>query len=105
MAQRRNSYRADSAEVQGEGSFVTLRSFRWGEVKDKVAVKQDVDGQTVETVTANIEFLASAILEWNWVDDDGNPLPLPKDNPGVMDLLTLEEITFLSQQSVGKFRR
>jgi hypothetical protein len=40
-------------------------------------------------------FICSLILDWNWVDDDGHPLPSPHNNPDVYELLTDDEGAFL----------
>jgi hypothetical protein len=35
------------------------------------------------------------VRDWNWVDEDGEPLPNPQEDPNVLDTLTDEEFNFL----------
>jgi len=42
-------------------------------------------------------LLEKHIVEWNWVDDDGDPLALPKDNPETLDDLTDAESELLAR--------
>jgi hypothetical protein len=91
MSQRLTATRRiDSAQVQGEGSFVILRNLTVGEASDFI---RTASGNAVEVRAA---FLAGKVVEWNWVDGDGNPLPQPTDE-SVLRLLTLEEQMFLVQ--------
>lgn len=39
--------------------------------------------------------LAKFIIEWNWVDDDGNPLPQPKNDFTVLGKLYTHEYSFI----------
>lgn len=39
--------------------------------------------------------LSRLIVEWNWVDDDGNPLPQPRDDFKVLGKLYTHEYSFL----------
>ncbi len=41
------------------------------------------------------------IKEWNWVDDDGNALPLPSQNPEILDDLTDDETVFIMEKVMG----
>lgn len=47
------------------------------------------------------QLMIDHIAEWNWVDDEGKPLPLPKTNPEVIDELMNEEIRFLTRAITG----
>ena len=82
--------RVDSAQVQGEGSYALLKSPSIGDIRD---------GQLPDTSdrTANMDFavslLGKLVKEWNWVDDDGNPLPAPSAE--VINGLPYAEIKFL----------
>lgn len=95
MAQRQFLYQYDSAAVQGEGSYVKLRALKWGDSK-KLAARRDAMSQE-EQVLLHEEMIREHVVEWNWVDYDGNPLPLPKENPQILDDMTNEEMTFLSE--------
>lgn len=52
-------------------------------------------------MTTTLNLLATHVTEWNWVDDDGVPLPLPKDDASVMDRLTDAELQVLSNALQG----
>jgi hypothetical protein len=93
MAERKYKVlnRVDSAEVQGEGSFVLLKRPSWSEMRKYMEGKIDAEDLTVY----GKQYLQMTVLDWNWVDDNGNPLPKPSDNPDVIDQLSIEESTFL----------
>jgi len=84
--------KVDSAEVQGEGSWIIIRK-----VGFEIVRGQNVDD--LKDADQNIELAYEAtktvLYEWNWVDDEGNPLPQPKDDPEVFDELTVEEQLFI----------
>ena len=87
----------DSTKVQSEGSFVKIKALLWGEGKD-VAKWETVDG---DKATDTIEqFLTEHVLEWNWVDGDGQPLPqLSQEN--CLDRLTKAEMAYLIAITTG----
>lgn len=47
------------------------------------------------------EFLAKTVVDWNFTDDAGQPLPLPKDKPEVINDLTIEVIQLITRQITG----
>lgn len=105
MAKRQNTRKIPSVEVQGEDSFVTVRKVTWAQViesQKKVLAAGTADDAppTLDAVLANDtairEMLRTNVIGWNWVDDDGRPLPLPHDE-GSFNLLSLDEVTFLVQ--------
>lgn len=74
MAKRKRAsiQRFETEEVQGEGSYVELRSLTLGEIRKwRKATKND-DADPVETVS---KILVKQLVEWNWVDDDDKDLP------------------------------
>ena len=116
-------------EVMGEGSFVVfLRPDLM--VKDQVAqqdmledagVKFNIKGEMTggeftpsDMKRFGLESLSDALIEWDWVDFDGEPLPMPTpDDPEntqriIVEHLRAEEVSFLSDklrdlyQSPGK---
>ncbi len=38
------------------------------------------------------------VVSWNLTDDAGNPLPVPREKPEVLDELPVEAIQFIAQQ-------
>lgn len=90
MAERlTGKIRVDSAAVQGAGSFVLLRALTVAEAR---AILERKSGETVAIPLAE---LAQRIIGWDWVDHNGNPLPIPAETPGAIDDLTADEIRFL----------
>ncbi len=101
MGRRRSIRRVASDVVQGEGSWVEVREVKYGDYKnyrqmttkaqdmaDPVAREQagaDLDGQVV----------CENVVDWNWVDDADEQLPLPSSDPSVIDDLTVKEKGFL----------
>lgn len=81
MAKRKGtSWKVGTESVQGEGSWVQLRGTTVGE--QKAARAGELEDDTL---------IQEHVLAWNWVDDAGNDLPLPKDEPGIVDTLTADE--------------
>ena len=96
MAQRKHKKyrRVDSSEVQGDGSFVLLKSPGFSELRSlgKLARMREEDVAEIESLGSIVSDL---IVEWNWVDDDNNPLPQAKDKPEIIDELSYQEQIFV----------
>lgn len=91
MANRlyKRTYRVDSPDIQGEGSFVEFKRLTFEEMKPVLAAKEH---QSWERVKASV-------VTWNWVDDAGEPLPNPHEHPEVLETLISEEVLFLMRAS------
>lgn len=96
MPQRSNTRKVMSPKVQGKDSFVEFRKITYGESKalrlEAKAHKDDEEWQ----MSSSEALLTDHIVDWNWVDGEGKPLPLPKDDPTVIEILNDDEITFLT---------
>lgn len=120
MAQRQGSVRVPSDDVQGEGSFVVVRKIGYAQKQLASRMLADACGgrlprrpdEAEERFTASTEFLTGNddftrqlltenVLAWNWVDDDGQALPLPRAG-GVIERLTDDEVTFLARAIQGQ---
>jgi hypothetical protein len=92
MAKRNSTKQVDSEAVQGEGSHVVLRRVKvgaWRKLKERTAELK------ADNFAIDLETIQDHVIEWDWVDDDGKPLPLPSDG-SIDDLdLTIEEKSFL----------
>ena len=98
MPQRKHKLiqRIDSAEVQGEGSYVIVQNLNLEQAKGLYGSAKSANRDSEdEMLTLGIQILKDLIIEWNWVDDDDNPLPQPKEHPEVLDTLPYQEATFL----------
>lgn len=91
MPKRQRVKRFDSTEVQGEGSFVTCSSTTLGEQRE--IGRRQKDGEDMGLV--GLDVLRTHILQWNWVDDDGEPMPQVSTDPDILDELTDAELEFL----------
>lgn len=90
----------NTEEVQGEGSFVKLRDRSYGKSKEIAAqVANMTDEEKAESV---LQDMRDRILEWNWVDDDGQPLPLPSEDPDLFDRLYEQEVQLLTKVIRGQ---
>jgi hypothetical protein len=88
--QRKNVRLVDSSEVQGEDSWIKIRQPTVRETRQ--TVKPDLELEDI-----GVSFIQRVIVGWNWVDDDGNPLPQVKDDPGVLEDLTPSEMSFIEK--------
>jgi len=77
----RQNKRVDCKAVQGDGAYMLIQPLTFGERKSGISV----------------DALLSRIVEWNWTDWEGNPLPLPH-NDEARDLLTDAEVEFILAQ-------
>ena len=80
----------DSSEVQGKNSFVLMQAPTMGDIQ-AIALPNTTDKN------ANMEYamflLGRLVKNWNWVDDNGDPLSKPSEE--VIMNLPYAEIKFL----------
>src|SRR4029077_20749203 len=87
---------------QGEDGFVVVKrmtveeSTAFGKLFTKV---QDKDSDEQEMTVR--QAVADVVLEWNWVDDNGDPLPKPHGNVEVVGKLLNVELEWLFQAIAG----
>ena len=90
MAKRKNIIRISTESVQGEGSFVAFKRPTLDEI---TALAKATENATQEEQIAYARALVSEyVVDWDWVDDDDNPLPLPQLDPSVVGKLTDTEL-------------
>ena len=95
MAKRLTStFKLNTESVQGEGSFAIIRRVN---VKEQRQIMEMVDNEAISAFDLGCHLLKQNVLEWNWVDDDDQPLPNPKDDTEVIELLTDDEIKILGE--------
>lgn len=85
MAKRITSRRFETPNLQGEDSYIELSGLKIGERREYFAASKAEDFNMLEV---GVDLFVKHIKGWNWVDDDGKPLPLPADDPSVIDDLT-----------------
>lgn len=98
MPKRQTVKRHATDEIQGEGSYVIVTGVKIGEIRKIKKLSEDPEYDQFE---GGLEMVADHVREWNWVDDEGKPLPLPKDDPLVVDDLTNEETEYLAELLIG----
>jgi len=98
MAKRQSIRRIDSEEVMGEGSYVIARSILYSEAR---GAKDEGDDKDIVV----LNLVADSLVEWDWVDFDGNDMPLPKDGTELSQMLTIPEVQFLTQELMGSLEK
>lgn len=98
MPQRQGAVRVDSTAVQGEGAYVVLRKLTVGEIK---TMRNEAGKEDADTFTLSDDIIRARIVEWNWCDESGAPLPQPREHPEVCDSLTDDEFAFLAEAIAG----
>lgn len=85
--------RYDSSDVQGPDSYVVM----WRRTHGQAKAQRDsqVNDDTLE------QMIANAVVEWNWTDAEGTPLPLPKDDPAVIEDMPENELALLLHVFLG----
>jgi hypothetical protein len=112
---RVTSRRIETPELQGEGSFVLFRKLSWkaskearrfmmiGDVRARTDLTvEEIDKMLAEEEKLTIELVSTGVLQWNWQDEDGKPLPLPKKTAD-LDILNADEVAFLVKCSAGSY--
>lgn len=91
MAKRINklSPKVDSKEVQGEGSWVKLKQPTLNDMQNLGTIGESLE----EKLEYSKELLSQFVVEWNWVDDEGEPLPQPTGE--IIAELPFQEVQFL----------
>ena len=97
MPKRNNTRRISTPDLQGEDSFVVLKMMGYGVSREAL---QTGDKSSEEQLAVTDKLIVDSLVDWNWVGDDGLPLPLPK-NPDDLDRLTNEEAAFLIKAITG----
>lgn len=92
MPNRPNTVKVDSSGVQGEGSFVEFKRLTWGERQEIIKKIAELEGASYRAFT--VEFMIDQLISWNWVDHEGNALPMPKNEVDLNNIYP-EESEFL----------
>jgi len=94
--------RVETPEAQGDDSWIVIRK-PMGVEPLEFRRLNNIDDQAPsrENSRAMLQLMVSLIEDWNWVDEDGQPLPLPESDPEIADRLNSEELTAITH-AVGK---
>lgn len=99
MPKRQRTKRVPTLELMGEGSWIEVRKITVQQAKE--LRKRTADLSEDELQDYSRDWIAEHVLAWNWVDDDGETLPLPSDDPSVLDQLTPDELAFIGRAIGG----
>ena len=88
MSKRQSIVKIDASSVQGEGAYILWRRMTWGERRE---VAKDIREDKVDVIAMLLDLLQ----DWNWVDADGEKLPLPQVADDLEKLYD-EEVSFLA---------
>jgi len=83
----------------GEGSYVVLHPVKYKEARAALRMAEDGKSDVEKEEHVN-SLLRNSIVEWDWVDDDGELLPVPADGFDIDELYN-HEITFLISALLG----
>lgn len=98
MPKRQSVKKHDASVVQGEGAFVITTAVKVREIRE---IRKHASDPEFDDFEGGVALLAKHVIKWNFVDDERNPLPCPKDDPTVIDELTNEESEFLVNLLMG----
>lgn len=103
MPSRQMIRRLPSVDVQGLDSWVSVTKTTFGEAEQlKALAKAAQDaGQPLDDMDVFKDMAIKHIKDWNWVDEDGQPLPLPSKDPSVIQGMTDDEVTFIRKAIQG----
>lgn len=91
---QRNGIRTILGGPQGEDAEIR---YSVSTINELQAELDSLDLSSPEAEQRAREFFAKRLISWNWVDNDGTPLPQPHNNPDVFGELTSEEMQFVAQ--------
>lgn len=86
--------RVDSEQVQGEGSWFEYKPLTIGYRREMAA------GPGLTQLEYNAKIVTDHVLDWNWSDEDGKPLPKPSTEDFV-NSLNDDELLFIVAQIIG----
>ncbi len=100
MAKRQGVRKIDSSEVMGEGSYVKAKPIPYKDSRAVLDLPDDMgSGEKADMVT---DLIAQSLVEWDWVDYDDEPLPVPKSTEEMYEIgLNTNEVTFLTKELLG----
>jgi hypothetical protein len=95
MPQRKAIRQVPTPTVQGDDSWVKVHRLEMGKWLAYQANGDGKEDTQIEQARRGLRLMAELIVGWNWVDDDGAPLPQPGTDPAVLERLTDEETNLL----------
>lgn len=87
----KSQIKVDSEKVQGEDSYVVIKRPTWADFE--AAMNGAGSVEDAGEIDVGKKLIENLVVDWNWVDDDDQPLPAP--NPDIIRALPFQEIQFL----------
>lgn len=87
--------------IQGDDAYAIVRQPTYGEMRAMIRENADTinNGVKVNAVEENLQLMANVVkkyvIQWNWVYEDGTPMPFPASKPEIVDELTSGEVKAL----------
>lgn len=114
MAQRITNRKIDTAGLQGEGSFIVIKSLPYGTTRQLNRISAlmeqtekleelpaDEKARVIDDgVAFTDKIIIESLVDWNWVDDRGEAMQLPT-KPEDLDTLTFDEVKFIIESVKG----
>ncbi len=108
MPERQNVRTIETPQLQGDDSWIKIKAMSVAQYNCRAAINRslntmDATAEDYEDRVAALDresnqLMAECVVDWNWVDDDGNPLPKPHNNPDAIRKLTMPELMFIGEQ-------
>jgi hypothetical protein len=99
---QRTRIRTIKGGPQGEDASITIVIPTVGEMRAQGNSTRNLDRASDEMENSARAYLSRHVRAWNWVDDEGKPMPKPHDNPDVFGDLTPDELEFIGNALAGK---
>lgn len=104
MPERKRLVTLQTPELQGDDSWITIRKvsgydgLRLLELRQTMVSAGNGSGEPdyVAAIRETSEILLKYLVDWNWVDDNGEPLPDPGEIDDLLKTLSWEEIMGIS---------
>jgi hypothetical protein len=84
----------ETKRLQGPDSYVTIRCATVGELRQ---YNEEVTANPMGRDTVQVQFMVEHVVDWNWTDGEGVRLPLPKDDPTVLNRLSVPEWNLIDE--------
>ena len=98
MPKRKSVNKFDAKEIQGEGAFVKVSAVKVQQIRE---LREGSGEEGFDYFEEGLKLVAAHVVDWNLVDDEGDPLPLPADIPEVIDELTEDEASWIVDRLLG----
>ena len=102
MPELLNTFTEPSEAVQGPESWVKFRRLPYAMIQAARRLIESGQITAAEDERQTRAIIQQAVAAWNWVDDEGAPLPQPATDPQVIDRLNGPEVDCLMAHASGQ---